>query len=257
MLKKIFLFLLILIFVVGLAILGTLQLVSGNGESQKKGLENAFSLTLQGTAQIKVLHSFNLMPQFNINLEGLDVSGMPQGGTITADKLHVAFGLIDLSRGTRKIEIFTAQNMVIGKGVLADAPITIQTAQIGPPVAGKNADEKRGIFALKGKIAESTLTAEVTMLAYDGTRPSYSLDEENVFTITVGQVTAKGIYSPFKADTKTVGNYRLTAYGSDCFPPQDTWLSNKDFMASVLYPATNVKSKGDWLLYCNKIEQQK
>lgn len=49
--------------------------------------------------------------------------------------------------------------------------------------------------------------AEVTMLAYDGTRPSYSLDEENSFTITVGQVTARVFYSPFKADTKTVGHH--------------------------------------------------
>lgn len=256
MLKKILLVLLILIFGIGLAILGTLQLVSGNGESQRKGLENAFSMTLQGTAQIKTLHSFNLMPQFNIELEGLDVSGMPQGGTLTADKLHVAFGLIDLSRGTRKIEVFSVQDMVVGKGVLADAPITVQTANI-TPVSDPKTGQKSGLFTVKGKIAESQLVAEVSMLAYDTSRPSYSFNEENSFTVTVGGITATGIYAPFKADSKTVGNYRLAAYGSQCSPPQDTWLTNKDFMTHALLPATKIKNKGDWLLYCDKIEEQK
>ncbi len=255
MIKKICLVLLICMFIVGLAILGTSQLVSGNGENQKKGLENAFSMALQGTAKITTLHSFNLVPQFNIDVEGLNVEGMPQNGTFSADKLHIAFGLLDLSLGTRKIEVFAAQNIAISKGIIADAPLAIETAKIVPSEDQKTG-EKYAVFAVKGKIAKAPLSAELSMLAHEGSRPSYSLDEKNNFFMTLGNVAVKGIYAPFKADTKTIGDFHLSAYGSDCFPPQDTWLSNKDFMSRVIVPATLVSNKGDWILYCTKIEEQ-
>ena len=87
-----------------------LSSMSGKGESQRKGLEQAFTDGLDMPVTIGTLNYFNAIPQFKIDAASFKAGTKFDKTYIIADQVILGFSLWDIVRNQKTIQEFTILN---------------------------------------------------------------------------------------------------------------------------------------------------
>lgn len=203
--KKWILRLLTTVIVLGGLFLFALNIISGTSDTQKNGLEQAFSQIFKGQAHFGKLVAFNLFPQFLIAIDQLDISSIKGVGTLSADSVAIGFGSIDLLAKNRKIEKFHLKNLQISEGVYTPLPLSLESAEIV-----RGATEEHGAFRFNGTYGSTPINGQVAMVAESGMQPKYHLDDKNAFTITMGHADITGIFHPYSTDGNQISQIKIT-----------------------------------------------
>lgn len=240
-------------------ILFALNIVSGTSETQKRGLEQAFSQIFKGSARFQKLESFNLIPKFTLQISGLEISGLAaagnQDGRIRADLLAIGFGSEDLFFKTRLIERFDLKNLVTTEGTIFPLRLELEQAGIVPAKA-----ESAPKFAFSGHYGDKELKGAIEMKASSAGSSKYGLDEENNFTMNVGAIQASGVYVPYQSvggQVKSLTFFAATKGGKqDCQLPKDRVLSSHEYFQEVMSGFVAVDSPADLKDLCNKLSQK-
>lgn len=239
-------------------ILFALNVVSGTSETQKRGLEQAFSQIFKGSAHFQKLDSFNLIPKFSLQISGLEISGLTsagsQDGALRADLLGIGFGSEDLFFKTRLIERFDIKNLVISEGVIF--PLRLEIIQAG---LVKSSVEGTAKFAFSGLYGEKDLKGEIDMKSPSAGSQKFGLDEENKFTMNVGAIQASGIYVPYQSvggEIKKLSFFAATKAGQqNCQLPEGRVFSSREYFQEVMSDFTTVASPADLKDLCSKLSK--
>lgn len=183
--------LLTIIILIGLTI-GALNFIGGTSDTHKKGLEDAFSATLQGEVTFGKLNSFNILPQLGVDITDFTAANVMGLGDITADHLSFSFNFLDVVLKRRQLTGIDITRMTIDKGVYGKEKVILDTASIIPQTENQPSG-----FLIKGSYGDKPLTVFVTMKQMTRSLPpAYGFDTSNPFTITLGTTSVKGNYVP-------------------------------------------------------------
>lgn len=187
--------LLTIVILIGLTI-GALNFIGGTSDTHKKGLEDAFSASLQGVVTFGKLNSFNILPQLGVDVTNFTAANVMGLGDITADHLSFSFNFLDVVLKRRQLTGIDITHMTIDKGVYGKEKVILDTAAITP-----QAENQPAGFSIKGTYGEKPLTVFVTMKQMTKSiPPAYGFDTVNPFTITLGTLSVKGNYVPNTAE---------------------------------------------------------
>lgn len=236
--------LLIFISLIGLALL-SLNLVSGTGDSQRRGLEQVFSDAFKGTASIEKLTHFNIAPQFLIGLENLNVINMEGGGSLSVARAQIGFGFLDLILKSRRIESFAVENVKLTGTALDGQEIIIDKAMIEPATDGTS-----GMLTVTGKIGRQNLAADMAFDYDAAVRGSYSLPAESPFHLTLGKIVVSGVFAPMPNDQRGFTKLHLEAGRESCNQPAGQQLSAQVFFTGLLPRLSQVKASDNLQSLC-------
>ena len=200
--KKWLLRLLVLFAVLTAMVLFGLKIVSGTSDTHKRGLEQAFSQIFEGQASFGSLKQFNLIPQFAIEIENLQILNVKGNGNLIAEHFLIAFGPIDLMTKSRLIENFNIQNMRLTEGLYTPLALTFTDMGIYP-----NGDEAK--LSFKGSYGAQNVSGEFAMGVKSGTRPKYFFNDQNAFTIAIGPGHINGLFLPYATGGAKVSQVEL------------------------------------------------
>lgn len=246
----------VLIALVVMACMGLLmvKIVSGTGEPQQKGLEQTFSKIFGGEARFGKLLTFNLFPQFTVDINALEISGIHGTGQARADEFRVGFGAIDLITKNRKIEKFFLKNLYMGDGVYF--PVALDLAEAGI-FAGDAKDT--GKFAFSGTFGDMPLKGEVAMVMEDGYQRKFHFADENPFVINIGSIQLSGQYVPYGGNgalVRGLGFFAATSKGRQtCDIAQDKTFAGDVFFKDTLAEFTKVNSATGFDDLCARLKK--
>lgn len=251
--KKWFFRLLVLLATVVALALFALQILSGTSETHKRGLEQAFSEIFKGDAKFGTLKTFNLFPQFALEIEKLQIAGINNLGNLTADHFLISFGSIDLATKNRQIENFQAKNLYISEGVFT--PLTLQLDDIGLHATDK-ADA--GKLSFKGKYGTQDLTGEFMMGMKSGVRPKYFFNGQNPFAMNVGFSQLSGVFNPYVAGGAKMSDLKIFAQKTngqlECKIYEGKQIDFSTFLKEVVGKAAEVKAPQDIIKLCESLK---
>lgn len=234
----------VLVFMMGATLL-MVNILSGPGDAQKKGLEGALSKVFDGEAHINTLKTFNILPQFDVSAADVSIE-MKSKATIKATQFRIAFAFIDLFTGNHHIEALDLQNLEMSKDVFGHFAIQIATATI-------QQKENKGVLVVDGTLDTQKLHLTLDLESFPTTRPSFALRESNPFLIILGQVKTIGNLVPYKPDYKTFTNVSIEGFGKTCAFGENSAITGDAFLATVLEGQTSLKNALDFAAYCAKI----
>lgn len=251
--KKWILRILVIFAVIGAFTLFGLKIVSGTSDSQKKGLEQAFSQLFQGNATFGTLKAFNLIPQFSIEIDNLQISGIKQTGKIEAEKLLVSFGPLDLVMKNRLIEEFHLTNLKISEGVYTPMAIALDDVGIYP-------NEKKDAAALtfNGHYGDKEIKGSFSMMMTSDIRPKFSFAEKNEFVMNLGAVQMSGLFSPYQEKTSEISRIKMFAQKKNgniqCELADDRSIELSIFMQDIMAKIATIKSPDDLQKLCSNLK---
>ena len=250
--KWIFRLLVLIAVVIGMALFG-LKVLSGTSDTHKRGLEQAFSAIFKGEAKFGALNTFNLFPQFAMEIEKLEIGGVNNAGNVTADKFQIAFGSYDLIAKNRIIENFHLQNFNATETVFTPLALHFDDMGLYPsdkPDAGK--------ISFKGTYGTQDLNGEFTIGMKAGVQPKYFFNEQNPFAMNIGAVQVSGIFRPYIAGGAKISDLKLFAQKKDG-PLECAVMSGKQidfsvFLNDVVTKVAQVKTPQDVTQLCGSIQ---
>lgn len=232
----------------------SLKIVSGTGSSQKTGLEQAFSQMFRGEAKFESLKTFNIFPQFALEIEKLTISGIKDSKGMTADSLAIAFGPIDLIVKNRVIENFHLKNLIMAEGVFTPLELKLNDA-------GIYGDETKNTaqFKFTGQYGQQDLAGQIDMAMKSSFRPKYFFEEKNDFVITMGATQLSGKFSPTNQESGEITDLYLSAMeknGSvECRIPAEKKISLSVFMKDILGQTATIKNAADLKNICDTLQK--
>lgn len=240
--------------VVGALALFGLQIASGTSDSHKRGLEQAFSQIFRGQASFGALKTFNLFPQFSIEVEKLQVSQINEVGNMSADQMLISFGPIDLILKNRVIENFRLKNFHVSEGVYTPLPLNITDAGIYP-----NEKNDAANFMFTGTYGEQELKGQFAMAMKSGIRPKYFFHEGSDFAINLGAVQASGLFNPYSPDGALMSEIKIFAQQKsgkiECNLPPEKTVGLTAFLRDILGQVAAVKSPADLTKLCDTLKK--
>lgn len=246
--------LLVLVAVLGALALFGLQVASGTSDSHKRGLEQAFSQIFQGEASFGQLKTFNLFPQFSIEVEKLRIDRIKNSGSLSADHMLISFGPFDLIAKNRVIENFHLTHLKIDEAVFTPLALYLEDAGIYP-----NEKQDAARFILSGTYGAQELKAQFAMNMTSGFRPKYSFDKENEFTINLGPVQTSGLFNPYRENGAAMHQIKMTAQIKEgrieCQLPPEKTVELSAFLKNVLGEVSTIKSPADFTKLCETLKK--
>lgn len=238
--------------VLGALALFGLQISSGTSDSHKRGLEQAFSQIFGGEATFGKLKTFNLFPQFSIEIEDLKIARVKEIGVLSADQMRISFGPLDLLLKNRVIEDFHLKNFNVSEGLYTPSAIHITEAGIYP-----DKEKEAASFLLTGTYGTQELKAQFAMTMKSGLRSKYSFDEGNEFAINLGAVQINGLFNPYAPNGALMSQLKMFAQKKDgrieCLLPPEKTLELTIFIKDVLGQVALIKSPSDLTKLCDTL----
>lgn len=233
-----------------------LKIVSGTSNSHKRGLEQAFSQLFGGQAKFDELKTFNLIPQFSIEVANLDISKIREIGSLKSEHVLVAFGPIDLVTKSRRIEGFHLKNFVISEGTYTPLELRLDDAGIYP-----NEKKDAANFTFTGKYGEQDLNGQFAMSMITGMNPKYFFDDKNDFAMNVGPVQISGLFHPYTTNASNMSQIKMFAQKKDgrieCALPDDKTFELSAFLKDVVGQIASLKSPADLTKLCDTLKAAK
>lgn len=246
---------LVTIVVLGGMVLFGLNILSGTSDKHKRGLEEAFSQIFQGTAKFGQLKAFNLFPQFNIEIENLEISGIGTTGMMSIGAAEIGFGPLDLILENRKIEEFYLKDLKISSDVYT--PLSIHLADAG---IYKGDSPDMGKFAFSGVYGAQPINGQIDMAMQAGVRPKYFFNDRNILVMTVGAVKINAVFSPYSPTGPELRQIMLSGEGKgmkmECALPTDKVIPLQQFMKDVIAKTADVESADDLKTLCQNLKLQ-
>lgn len=227
-----------------------LKILSGTSDSHRRGLEQAFSELSGSTVKIGELTTFNIAPQFVLEMR--DVRGENKNGLLDfrAEDLRVAFSFADILFKRPRIEDLQAHNLIIEAGFGAKQPLTIKSLTLMP--AEKELPAR---FQFDGNYGAAPFNGflEVARVPLMG-RPSYSVAASSVLRIELGRLHLNGSLEqgkdgyPILKDTVIKSDERVLMTGEFSY-------KGLGETASLVANFTMGQSKGQFTFYPPRDEQ--
>ncbi|OIN86867.1 MAG: hypothetical protein AUJ12_04460 [Alphaproteobacteria bacterium CG1_02_46_17] len=225
--KWIFRILLTMIIIIAFLIAG-LSMLSGTGDAQKAGLEDAFGKALSATVTFGELEFFNIFPQFTIKVK--EFRGIYDGekSDIYADHISLSFDFIDLITKQKKINQFNVDNLSVGKGDWFDQPITNATIKIEP------LEQDKARLQINGQYGDRPIDISVAMEKKSSLPPSYMFSSENHFDLTIGKTEVHGVFIPDAPDNTVLHDMTVSRAGKNCTTlPEKNRFSMQAFTENI------------------------
>lgn len=180
------LFVIIAIIVIGLILL---NLISGGGESQRRGLEQAFSENFGVPMTMRTLNKFNAFPQFIIDASDISSAPNEKNRLIKADQVAIAFSLWDLLQNKKTIQELTIKNGEILIPEFSPHHFTqIETSIITPTIDNRQAKLQASAM-VKGKKLNLSIPLEHKK---SGIHFNYSIVQPTLITARYGTCDISG-----------------------------------------------------------------
>lgn len=246
--------LLVLIAVLGALALFGIQIASGTSDTHKRGLEQAFSQIFGGEATFGKLKTFNLIPQFAVEIEDLHVLQIKGVGNMSADNLLIAFGPIDLITKSRVIEDFKLKNFTANAGVFTPLALSLTDVGIYP-------NEKRDAANLNisGKYGDKELKGQFAMSMKSGVRSKYTFNDDNEFTMNLGAFQISGLFSPYAEKGANMHHVKMFAQAKEgrleCNLPPEKSLELTAFFKDLLGQIETVKTPAELKTICDTLSK--
>jgi hypothetical protein len=251
--KWIFRLLTLIAVLCALALFG-LKIVSGTSDSHKRGLEQAFSQIFKGDAKFGTLKTFNLFPQFSIEIEKLEISGIQQIGRITAEHALISFGPVDLLTKSRVIEDFHLKNVNVSEGLYT--PLALQLDDVG---IYPNDKQDAAQLNFTGKYGEQEFKAVFAMAMKQGLPAKYFFNETNDFTMNLGPVQISGLFSPYQVGGSSMSQIKMFAQKKsgrvECNLPPEKVIGLNNFLKDILGQIPEIKAPSDLNNLCSKLSK--
>lgn len=254
--KKWILRLLVALVVAMCFFLFALKIVSGTGDAQKRGLEQAFSEIFEGRATFGQLVAFNLFPQLSLAVDNLAISNVKGQGDIVASKVALSFATWDIVAKNRKISGFHLTGLNVSEGVYTPMALSFDDAGI---YKGDAPDQ--GVLSFSGHYGEAPIKGRLTMQAESGLQPKYYFGPENPFTMNLGAVQVSGVFMPYVVVGGQVSKVSFLARTSQkakeqtCALPPEQALSLPRFFKELVGGAATLKSSKDFDALCRTLGQ--
>lgn len=240
-----------MVVIAGLGLL-SLQILSGTSDSQKRGLEQAFSTIFRGDASFGTLKTFNLFPHTVMAVENLRIL-RDAGASVQADEMSIGFGAGDLILKNRRIEVFHLKNFKMSAGFYLPFELSLTDAGL---YAGDTKD--KGKFAFEGFYGGQALKGQIDMWSAAGTPPKYSFEDDNKFTINLGSFQLSGDLAPYVGKGGEIKNLRIftatKAGKKNCDMPADKSIPSGVFFYDVLAGITKIKDPSAFDAYCKELQ---
>lgn len=235
--------LLTIIVMIGVLLSG-LHLLSGTGDAQKSGLEDAFSKALGGKVRFDKLEKFNIIPQLAVEVSGFHATYDNNLGNIDADQLAFSFSFIDLIRKKHTIDSFDISNMKIEAGTFFDTSVSFGKMGIEPATADKPAE-----FVALGKFGTLPMELRVDMTEDKDNIPAhYSFGTENDFDMNIGKTYIDGTFTPATTDNTRIRNISVTRGDKKCEAlPENNRFTVQSFRTYVIPALAESELKGSSL----------
>lgn len=237
----------------GLVLFG-LRISSGTSDTHKRGLEQAFSQISLGHATFGALKTFNLFPQFSIEVADLRITNLKGMGALSADHILISFGAFDLILKNRKIEAFHVQNLTVSQGVYTPLDFYIKDAGIYPD---QNQDSAH--FILAGAYGSEELKARFRMSMIRGVRPKYFFNQQNEFTMTVAGNEIQGLFHPYETGGAVMSHLEIRSQkkktSMKCLLPPEKVISISIFFGHIFADHESIRSEGDFNQFCESLKK--
>ena len=202
--KWIFRILLALCIFIGMGLFG-LSILSGTSDAHRHGLEQAMSNIFRTNVRIIELKSFNLLPQFLVDVQ--DVQGVPTSGTgaFFAKRITVAFALLDILRKKGMIEDFQIEDLHLEAGLIGPKELVLNSVRIVPATSGESP-----FVEIKGAYGSTALDASVGLDQLPGRmRPAYRFIPGAPVKLNLGEFSLTGILGANRDDYQEIKNISL------------------------------------------------
>lgn len=192
-----------------------LNILSGTSEAHRRGLEQAMSDVFKSHVTIGQLKTFNLFPQFVIEMQ--DVRGQRPGeGAFRIEDIMLAFSFSDLLFKRNNIEDVRIKNLEFSPGVIGDHPLQISSLVIEPDSA-----LKQPAFHILGRYGSMPLDVLFGIKrTATAPRASYEIEAVNPVILTSGPFVLTAVYKqtdkrePLLADAVLTLHEKKVAEGS-------------------------------------------
>lgn len=192
--------------------IGALNFIGGTSDTHKRGLEDAFSATLQGEVTFGKLNGFNILPQLGIDITDFTAANVMGLGDISAKHLEFSFNFFDVILKRRQLTSLDIKDMLIDKGVYGNEKVKFDTAVLVP-----QSDVQAPGFSIKGSYGDKPLTLFVSMKKMSTSIPAaYGFDTSNPFTLTIGNISVTGNYVPNTAENTALHDLKITQGDTSC-----------------------------------------
>ena len=202
--KWIFRILLTLCIFIGMGLFG-LSILSGTSDAHRHGLEQAMSNIFRTNVRIVELKSFNLFPQFLVDVQ--DVQGISSTGTgaFFAKRITVAFSLLDILRKKGLIEDFQIEDLHFEAGLIGPKELILTSVKIVPAISGASP-----FVDIKGTYGGTALTASVGLDQLPGRmRPAYRFVPGVPVKLNLGEFSLTGVLGANKDDYQEIKDVSL------------------------------------------------
>lgn len=240
--KTFLLIFLSIIVIGGLVVIAGLSLVAGTGESQQKGLEQAFGEFLNAKVTFQKLNNFNIIPQLTIDVSGLNAVPNIGSGLLTADKVAFSFNAMDLLFKRGRLLNFNIENLSVTSSNFSNYPAQYEYIKIIPESGNVKAH-----MGVKGVYGSVPLTINVDVGQSQNATPTYYFEDHNPFKLIMGQSEIAGDFTPFDADKMALKNLTLKRGSENCDLPVKNRLSAENFRDQILPKLTEMELKNQKL----------
>lgn len=166
-----------------------LKILSGTSESHRRGLEQAMSDIFKSKVTIGTLKTFNIFPQFLIEMDHLRAQGV--GGMVfDAASVRLAFSFGDIFFKRDNLEDILITNLAFAPGVIGEEGLLLESVRIEPESALKQpAVHMQGLYGSRPFVVDFG----IKQVAGVG-RPRYEIPQKNPFRIVSGPFQFSAVY---------------------------------------------------------------
>lgn len=178
----------ILLFFIALGAISLLMLTTmgGTTESHRKGLEQAFSDSMDADVKLGKLTEFNIIPQLTLKTENIQGVSRKSKNEFLMDELVISFGFADLTLGRRQIEDFQLKNFRFS----ADSEYDLRIDHAGIEKT------KKPVFSVAGQQDHKDFDLTIPLQMKAEARPVYYFGKENAINGKYGSLTFSGNLVP-------------------------------------------------------------
>lgn len=230
----------------GMLVLG---LVSGVGEPQRHGLEQALARALDAKATIGTLKEFNIAPQFSVAAENITAQTNKANKQISLGYGRIAFGLLDILTSKRTIEDIELRDLKSDGEIWGPHPVTLSLLKIDDSDLAR-----KPRLTFSGTYGTETMNGWIEMeKEINWSRPSFHFTEQNNMEMHLGNITITGNFKPYGGHGQKIEDAKIIIGKTECSAKT---LAIQDLTTEIFLQLIDSKAKEtDTKSLCDKLSE--